>query len=254
MVILCQTTEHKYFRLCGPSDFCLDYSALLPRCESRYRKSVNKSNRWDCVSLAGGPKWSSVMMIWDEAFCFLPLHSLFTPHKKNPCMTRIIKMIGFFFFSVFLSYSGICSICKVPGQGVNWICSLHHSHSHYRLWAPSGTYTAACGNARSSTHRARTGIKPMSSQTLRWVPNLLSHDGNPYNDCHYKPLNDNNPKHGNSDQALDTCQTCKLPNTMKWIQGASDTCMKWEVDRGGPRTCRAVPRLQMLRPFHDTTG
>ena len=36
----------------------------------------------------------------------------------------------------------------------------------------------ACGNARSLTHCGRPGIKPSSSQTLCWVLNLLSHNGN----------------------------------------------------------------------------
>ena len=41
-----------------------------------------------------------------------------------------------------------------------------------------GTSTAACGYAGSRTHRARPGIKPMSSWTLCRVLHLLSHNRN----------------------------------------------------------------------------
>ena len=41
------------------------------------------------------------------------------------------------------------------------------------------TRTAACSNAGSLTHRARSGIEPTSSQRQRGVLNLLSHSGTP---------------------------------------------------------------------------
>ena len=41
------------------------------------------------------------------------------------------------------------------------------------------TYTTACGNARSLTHRARPGIEPTSSRTLCWVLNHWATKGIP---------------------------------------------------------------------------
>ena len=46
------------------------------------------------------------------------------------------------------------------------------------IQAPSVTYTTACGNTRSLTHRERTGIEAASSRTLRQVPDPLSHNRN----------------------------------------------------------------------------
>ena len=41
------------------------------------------------------------------------------------------------------------------------------------------TYTTACGNARSLTHRARPGIEPTSSRILCWVLNHWAMKGTP---------------------------------------------------------------------------
>ena len=60
---------------------------------------------------------------------------------------------------------------EVPRLGVpSYPTGLHHSHSNvgskpHQRWiqATSSTYTAAHSNARSLTHWARPGIKPLSS-------------------------------------------------------------------------------------------
>ena len=68
------------------------------------------------------------------------------------------------FFSVFFSSQPYLWHLEAPGLGVqlelHW--GLHHS----------------CGNAGSLTHWARPGSKPAPLQTLCWVLNLLSHNGN----------------------------------------------------------------------------
>ena len=48
----------------------------------------------------------------------------------------------------------------------------------HQIWAASAAYAAACGNARSSTQLARSGIEFTSSQRQCQVLNLLSHSGN----------------------------------------------------------------------------
>ena len=47
-----------------------------------------------------------------------------------------------------------------------------------QIRAASSIYTAARGNAGSSSHCVRPGIKPASSQTLCQVLNPLNHNGN----------------------------------------------------------------------------
>ena len=58
----------------------------------------------------------------------------------------------------------------IPRLGRGWIgviaANLHHSHKQHRIQAVSATYTTAHGNARSLTHWARPGIKPVFSQIL----------------------------------------------------------------------------------------
>ena len=55
---------------------------------------------------------------------------------------------------------------QARGQIGATAAGLHHSHSHTRIWAKSVTYTTAHGNARSSTHWARPGIKAATSWFL----------------------------------------------------------------------------------------
>ena len=62
----------------------------------------------------------------------------------------------------------ICGIWKFPGEGLNWSCSCWPTPEpqQHGIQAPSATYTTAPVNARSLTHRARSGIKPTSSWIL----------------------------------------------------------------------------------------
>ena len=48
----------------------------------------------------------------------------------------------------------------------------------HQTWAASMTLASARGNAGSLTHWVKPGIEPASSQRLRLVLNLLSHNGN----------------------------------------------------------------------------
>ena len=47
-----------------------------------------------------------------------------------------------------------------------------------KIRATSATYATACSNIRSLTHWRKSGIKCLSSRTLCWVINPLSHNGN----------------------------------------------------------------------------
>ena len=47
-----------------------------------------------------------------------------------------------------------------------------------QIQAISATHATARGNAGSLTHWVKPGIQPTPSQTLCWVLNLLSHNGN----------------------------------------------------------------------------
>ena len=69
---------------------------------------------------------------------------------------------------------------EVHRLGVNGSCSCRPIPQPQQCWIQAApvTYTAACGNAGSLTHWARPGIKPIFSQRLCWVLNLLSHNGN----------------------------------------------------------------------------
>ena len=77
-----------------------------------------------------------------------------------------------FFFFFFSFYSHTCGICSFPGQGSNWSCSCQPmpQPQQHQIWASSVTYTTACGNTRSLTHRERPGLEPASSQ--RYVESL----------------------------------------------------------------------------------
>ena len=82
----------------------------------------------------------------------------------------------FFFLGLHLRHM------EVPRLGVAWalqLLALPCSHSNTRCKPHLRvTYATACGNTRSLTHRARTGIKPASSWILCQVLNLLTHNGN----------------------------------------------------------------------------
>ena len=71
-------------------------------------------------------------------------------------------------------------IWKFPGQGQNQSCScqsMPQSQQH-QIQAVSVTDTTVLGNGGSLTHRARSWIKPVSSQTLCQALNPLSHNRN----------------------------------------------------------------------------
>ena len=69
---------------------------------------------------------------------------------------------------------------KLPGQGSNQSCSCWPTPQpwQHQIWATCATYTVACSNTGSLTHQARPGMEPASSQTLCWILNPLSHNGN----------------------------------------------------------------------------
>ena len=69
---------------------------------------------------------------------------------------------------------------EVPGPGVEselWLQPLPQPQQQ-QIWAASGTYTASCDNARSSTYWARPGTEPASSQRQHQVLYSLSHNKN----------------------------------------------------------------------------
>ena len=72
----------------------------------------------------------------------------------------------FFFFSLFRAAP--CSICRFPGWGLNrsYSCRPTPQSQQCWIWAVSATYATAHSNARSFTHWAGPGIKPVSS----WIP------------------------------------------------------------------------------------
>ena len=101
----------------------------------------------------------------------------------------IYLFIYFCLFAIFLGRS--CSIWRFLGQGSNWSCSLWPTPQpqQHGIWASSGTYTTAHGNARSVTHWVRPGIRPTTSWFLvgfHWAMTVtprslnfpLSHDSN----------------------------------------------------------------------------
>ena len=73
-------------------------------------------------------------------------------------------------FRVFLFFllGDTCSIWRFPGQESNRSrsCWPMPQPQQHQIRAMSATYTTAHSNARSSTHRARPGIKPAYS----WIP------------------------------------------------------------------------------------
>ena len=72
-----------------------------------------------------------------------------------------------------------CGIRKFLGWGQIGVVapSLQHSHSNAGL-SHICDLCCSCSNAGSLTHWAMPGIEPMSSETLCWVLNLLSHNWN----------------------------------------------------------------------------
>ena len=100
-------------------------------------------------------------------------------------------LLSFFFF--FFFFFEAASAAYESSQARGWIgvaaAGLHHSHRHSNAGcATCATCAAAHGRARSLIHWARPGIEPASSQTLCWVLNPLSHNGNSifaflYPDC-----------------------------------------------------------------------
>ena len=65
-------------------------------------------------------------------------------------------------------------------QAKGWIRAATEAYAtamaeQHGIWAASA---APWGNVGSLAHWARPGIKPISSGTLCWVPNTLSHNGN----------------------------------------------------------------------------
>ena len=71
---------------------------------------------------------------------------------------------------------------EVPRLGSNRSCSCWHTPQpqQFGIRALSVTYTTGHGNARSLTHRARPGIKPMSSWMLVGITNHRATAGTPH--------------------------------------------------------------------------
>ena len=69
---------------------------------------------------------------------------------------------------------------QVPSLGVKSELQLRPipQPQQPRIWAASVIYPAACGNAGSSIHWARPGVRPASSWRQHWVLNPLSCSGN----------------------------------------------------------------------------
>ena len=88
--------------------------------------------------------------------------------------------IFLFNFSFFFFLQLHMQHMEVPGPGVRSELQLQPTPQpqQCQIWAASVTYATACGNAGSLTHWTRTGTELASPQTLRWVLNLLSHNGN----------------------------------------------------------------------------
>ena len=91
----------------------------------------------------------------------------------------VVVLSPFFFFFFCFLWSQLRHM-EVPGLGVESELQLRNipQPQELRIQAPSMTYPAACGNARSLTHWTSPGIKPASSQTPCQVLNPLSHNGN----------------------------------------------------------------------------
>ena len=84
------------------------------------------------------------------------------------CSHSIIRIINLFiiFLNLFRAASAACGSSQARGWIRAVAAGLHHSHSNTQTRAASTTYTTAHGNAGSSTHWARAGIKPASSWLL----------------------------------------------------------------------------------------
>ena len=66
---------------------------------------------------------------------------------------------------------------EVSSLGVRWELQLPPTPQQHQIRATSANYATACGNARSLTHWVKPGIKSVSSWTLYWILNSLSHNG-----------------------------------------------------------------------------
>ena len=69
---------------------------------------------------------------------------------------------------------------EIPQPGVKLELQVRPTPQpwQHQIWAPSASYAAVCGNTRSSTHWARSGIKPASSERQYWVLSPLRHNRN----------------------------------------------------------------------------
>ena len=84
------------------------------------------------------------------------------------------EIIFFFFLWPHLWYM------EVPGPGVESKLQPQPQPHQHQFWATSATHPAACGNAGSLTHWAKSGIKPSTSRTLHRVLKPLNHNGNSF--------------------------------------------------------------------------
>ena len=113
------------------------------------------------------------------------------PHLKGAAATQCPQIITIqdeapvmqdfpIFLSFFPFYSCTHGLWKPSSSGSNQNCSCQRTPQpqQRQIHAVSATYATAGANAGSVTHWVRPGIEPASSQRLRWVINLLSHNGN----------------------------------------------------------------------------
>ena len=110
---------------------------------------------------------------------------LFLCKKINPLMwlnVAAYRLEGFFFIIPFfcLFLWPHLRHMEVSGMEDEWKLLLRPTPQPWQqsIQATAETYAAACCNAGSLTHWVRPGNEHASSQTLCWVLNPLSHNGN----------------------------------------------------------------------------
>ena len=82
-------------------------------------------------------------------------------------------------YSFFSFYDRTHGIWKLPGKEKRSIqsYSCQPTSQQHQIQVAFATYRAASDNPGFLTHQMRPGTEPTSSQTLCWVGNPLSHNG-----------------------------------------------------------------------------